>query len=124
MIPKQGSRKRTLPRLALAAALASSLAAQEGPQPIARFTDEAAKAGLTARNTFGGVDSKKYIVETTGTGVAIFDFDNDGWPDIFLVNGTTLDPLAGQAPPSNHLYRNNHDGTFSDVTERAGLAHS
>ena len=58
---------------------------------IAYFVDEAAKRGLTAQNTFGGVDTKKYIIETTGTGVAIFDYDNDGWPDIFVVNGTTLD---------------------------------
>ncbi len=84
--------------------------------------DEAAKAGLSASNTFGGVDTKKFIIETTGTGVAIFDYDNDGWPDIFVVNGTTLDPLPGQKPPTNHLYHNNHDGTFTDVTEKAGLA--
>src|SRR5215475_2035326 len=88
---------------------------------IAYFTDEAEKRGLTARNVFGGVDTKKYIIETTGTGVAIFDYDNDGWPDIFVVNGTTLDPLTGKKPPTNHLYHNNHDGTFTDVTEKAGL---
>jgi len=70
---------------------------------------------------FGGIETKKYIIETTGTGVAIFDYDNDGWPDIFLVNGTRLgSPPAGPAP-SNHLYRNNHDGTFTDVTAKAGL---
>jgi hypothetical protein len=91
---------------------------------IAYFVDEAAKVGLTAQNTFGGVDSKKYIIETTGTGVAIFDYDNDGWPDIFVVNGTTLEPLAGRKQPTNHLYHNNRDGTFTDVTEKAGLAHS
>src|SRR6267154_1690334 len=89
---------------------------------IANFIDIADKAGLTAVNVFGGVDTKKYIIETTGTGVAIFDYDNDGWPDIFVVNGTTLEPLAGKKPPTNHLYHNNHDGTFTDVTERAGLA--
>jgi enediyne biosynthesis protein E4 len=91
---------------------------------IAYFVDEAKKAGLNAPNIFGGVDTKKYIIETTGTGVAIFDYDNDGWPDIFVVNGTTLDPTAGQKTPTNHLYRNNHDGTFQDVTEKAGLAHT
>jgi len=91
---------------------------------VAYFVDEAQKAGLNAPNTFGGVDTKKFIIETTGTGVAIFDYDNDGWPDIFVVNGTTLDPLAGKKPPTNHLYRNNHDGTFRDVTEKAGLAHT
>ena len=93
------------------------------PKKIAYFVDQAVKAGLRAANTFGGVDSKKFILETTGTGVAIFDYDNDGWPDIFVVNGTTLDPLAGKKPPTNHLYHNNHDGTFTDVTEKAGLAH-
>src|SRR5579859_6928756 len=89
---------------------------------IAYFTDEAVQRGLAARNVFGGVDTKKYIIETTGTGVAIFDYDNDGWPDIFVVNGTTLDLLPKKKSPTNHLYHNNHDGTFTDVTERAGLA--
>ena len=92
---------------------------------IAYFVDEAAKAGLNAPNTFGGVDTKKFIIETTGTGVAIFDYDNDGWPDIFVVNGTTLDPMPGKKQPTNHLYHNNHDGTFTDVTEKKqGCAHS
>jgi hypothetical protein len=91
---------------------------------IAYFVDEAGKAGLSASNTFGGVDTKRFIIETTGTGVAIFDYDNDGWPDIFVVNGTTLDPLSGNKPPTNHLYHNNHDGTFTEVTEKAGLVHS
>ena len=55
----------------------------------------------TASNVFGGEDTKKYIIETTGTGVAIFDYDNDGWPDIFLVNGTTLEGFpAGKLPPT------------------------
>jgi len=94
------------------------------PKKIAYFVDEAAKAGLSAPNTFGGVDTKKFIIETTGTGVAIFDYDNDGWPDIFVVNGTTLDPLPGKRQPTNHLYHNNHDGTFTDVTEKAGLTHT
>lgn len=86
---------------------------------IAHFTDIAEKARLTAPNVFGGVDTKKYIIETTGTGVAIFDYDNDGWPDIFFVNGTTLDSRGKAA--TNHLYRNNHDGTFTDVTAKTGL---
>src|ERR1700738_3768344 len=60
-------------------------------QPIASFTDVAEKAGLTMQDVFGGVTTKKYIIETTGTGVAIFDYDNDGWPDIFIVNGTNLE---------------------------------
>ena len=71
---------------------------------------------------FGGVDTKKYIIETTGTGVAIFDYDNDGWPDIFIVNGTTLEGFPPEQAPTNHLYHNNHDGTFTDVTAKAGLS--
>jgi enediyne biosynthesis protein E4 len=95
--------------------------AKAPPDPIANFTDIADKAGLTMQNVFGGVTTKKYIIETTGTGVAIFDYDNDGWPDIFIVNGTKLEGFPPGKGPSNHLYRNNHDGTFSDVTEKAGL---
>jgi len=92
--------------------------------PIAHFRDVAQKAGLTAPVIFGGETTKKYIIETTGTGVAIFDYDNDGWPDIFVVNGTTLAPLASKKTPTSHLYHNNHDGTFTDVTEKAGLTHT
>jgi len=91
-------------------------------QPVANFVDIADKAGLTMKNVFGGLDTKKYIIETTGTGVALFDYDNDGWLDIFFVNGTTLEDMkAGKSGPTNHLYHNNHDGTFTDVTEKAGL---
>jgi enediyne biosynthesis protein E4 len=89
---------------------------------VAHFTDAALQSGLTMMNVFGGTDTKKYIIETTGTGVAIFDYDNDGWPDIFLVNGTTLEGAPKVKAPTNHLYRNNHDGTFTDVTEKAGLS--
>ena len=80
------------------------IGAQQSPAkaaaPIANFVDIAEKSGLTMTNVFGGKDTKKYIIETTGTGVAIFDYDNDGWPDIFLVNGTTLEGFpAGTRPP-------------------------
>jgi hypothetical protein len=92
-------------------------------KPLAHFTDIAKKAGLTDPVVFGGVDTKKYIIETTGTGVAIFDYDNDGWPDIFIVNGTSLDASPTKASTS-HLYHNNHDGTFTDVTKKAGLTHT
>jgi enediyne biosynthesis protein E4 len=96
--------------------------AKPAQQPVANFIDIAEKAGITLTTVFGGVDTKKYIIETTGTGVAIFDYDNDGWPDIFFVNGTTLEAAKAGKGPTNHLYHNNHDGTFTDVTEKAGLA--
>jgi hypothetical protein len=90
-------------------------------KPVAQFVDVAEKSGITMTNVFGGKDAKKYIIETTGTGVAIFDYDNDGWPDIYFVNGTTLEGFPNGKEPSNHLYRNNHDGTFSDMSKFAGL---
>ena len=97
----------------------TSLNAQSATKPVevANFVDIAEKTGLTMTNVFGGLDTKKYIIETTGTGVAIFDYDNDGWPDIFFVNGTTLEGKGS----TSHLYHNNHEGTFTDVTERVGL---
>jgi enediyne biosynthesis protein E4 len=99
-------------------------AAARTTAPIAHFSDYAVKAGLTAPVIFGGENTKKYIIETTGTGVAIFDYDNDGWPDIFIVNGTKLEEFAAGQAPTNHLYHNNHDGSFTDVTAKAGLAHT
>ncbi len=86
----------------------------------AHFVDVAAAAGLRAPTIYGGVDTKKYILESTGCGCAFIDFDNDGWMDLFLLCGTRLDG----APPdaTNRLYKNNRDGTFTDVTEKAGLA--
>ncbi|MBV9760136.1 MAG: CRTAC1 family protein [Acidobacteriaceae bacterium] len=83
------------------------------------LTDVAAKAGLTAPLIYGPEDHKAYILETVGCGCAFFDYDNDGWLDIFLLNGTRFEG----APPgtSNRLYHNNRDGTFTDVTEKAGL---
>jgi hypothetical protein len=74
-------------------------------------------------NVNGGVTTKKYIIETTGSGVAVIDYDNDGWPDIFIVNGTTLDAHESRrsTPPTGHLYHNNHNGTFRDVTNAARI---
>src|SRR6184192_3770481 len=89
---------------------------------VADFVDLGAKARLDVRVISGGEISRKYILESTGTGVAIFDYDNDGWPDIFFVNGTTVQGFSGVNAPSNHLYHNNHDGTFTDVTVSAGLS--
>jgi hypothetical protein len=85
----------------------------------AHFVDVAAAAGLHAPVIYGDIESKKYIVESTGCGCAFIDYDNDGWMDLFVLCGTRL----GGAPEgtTNRLYKNNRDGTFTDVTEKAGL---
>ena len=85
-----------------------------------RFTDVAAAAGLTAPVIYGRVDRKDYLLETTGSGVAFLDYDNDGWLDLFIPSGARF----GTNPPEaiNRLYKNNRDGTFTDVTMKAGLA--
>jgi enediyne biosynthesis protein E4 len=85
-----------------------------------RFTDVAAAAGLTAPVIYGGIDRKDYLLETTGSGVAFLDYDNDGWLDVFIPSGARF----GTNPPEaiNRLYKNNRDGTFTDVTLKAGLA--
>ena len=88
----------------------------------AKFTDIAASAGLTRPVIYGGVDHKNYIIETTGCGCAFIDYDNDGWVDIFILSGTRLEGNPEGA--SNRLYKNNRDGTFTDVTEKAGLLRS
>ncbi len=85
----------------------------------ARFTDIAAAAGLRATTIYGGIDQKQEIIETTGCGVAFFDYDSDGWLDIFVLSGTRLEGDPAEA--TNRLYHNNRDGTFTDVTDKAGL---
>jgi hypothetical protein len=124
--------RRTM--LALLAATADAAFAQGissrgvKPQPrgkpsgrpfLARFTDVARQAGLTQPMVYGGIDTKSYIIEVVGCGVAFLDYDNDGWLDLFVLSGTRLDG----APPdaTNRLYKNNRDGTFTDVTAKAGL---
>ena len=91
-------------------------------QPGVQFLDVAPQAGLTLPNVWGGVERKRSIIETKGSGVAFFDFDKDGWIDIYLTNGNRLDAHwdPGKAPTS-HLYKNNRDGTFTDITEKSGL---
>src|SRR5450432_450972 len=88
-----------------------------------RFVNVAKEAGLHAKTIFGAERKNKYLLETTGCGVAFIDYDNDGWIDIFFVNGTRfqLDQLTGPKPVSR-LYKNNRDGTFTDVTLKAGVA--
>jgi enediyne biosynthesis protein E4 len=88
------------------------------------FVNVAHEAGLHAKTIFGGEHKNKYLLETTGCGVAFYDYDNDGWLDIFLVNGTRLEGFPAGSEPTSHLFRNNRDGTFTDVTAKAGVAHS
>jgi enediyne biosynthesis protein E4 len=88
------------------------------------FLNIAREAGLNAKTIFGGEHKNKYLLETTGCGVAFYDYDNDGWLDIFLVNGTRLEGFPAGSEPTSHLFRNNRDGTFTDVTAKAGIAHS
>jgi hypothetical protein len=86
------------------------------------FMDVADKAGLTGWHHIAGTPEKRFIVEAKGPGVALLDYDNDGWLDIYLVNGSTYNALDGkEAPPQAALFHNNHDGTFTNVAAKAGV---
>jgi len=85
------------------------------------FSEVAESAGITHQTVFGGVHRNRFLLETTGPGVALIDVDDDGWLDIFVVNGTTFDRTADEGAPSAHLYRNLRDGRFQDVTDAMGL---
>ena len=100
---------------------------QSTPTPKAassvQFVDVAREAGLTAPNVWGGTDHKRYIIEAKGSGLAFFDYDHDGWLDIYLTNGDRFgEPWPAGKAPTSHLYKNNRDGTFTDVTDKSGLA--
>jgi hypothetical protein len=88
---------------------------------LAEFTDIGKQAGLVFPTIYGDVDHKDYILETVGCGCAFIDYDNDGWMDLLVLSGSRV----SGAPPgtSNRLYKNNRNGTFTDVTETAGLLH-
>ena len=88
------------------------------------FLNVARESGLNVKTFFGGEHKNKYLLETTGCGIAFYDYDNDGWLDIFIVNGWRLEGFPTGSEPTSHLFRNNRDGTFTDVTAKAGLAHS
>ncbi len=88
------------------------------------FKNVALESGLTAVTVFGGKRTNRYLLETTGCGTAVLDYDNDGWLDIFLVNGSVLEGFPKGKEPISHLYRNRRDGTFEDVTAEAGLLQS
>jgi enediyne biosynthesis protein E4 len=93
--------------------------APSGRPFYAHFTDIAGKAGLVAPTVYGYPDHKDYILEAVGCGCAFLDYDNDGWMDIFVLTGTRMNGAPGGT--TNRLYKNNRDGTFSDVTDKAGL---
>ena len=124
--PGQWTRRRvlrTMPTALMSALIPSRLRAVATPKdpaaPFSRFVDIAASAGLTETMIYGEHDHMTYIVEVNGGGCAFFDYDNDGWMDIFILGGRLLDTTPKGA--SNRLYHNNRDGTFTDVTEKAGL---
>jgi len=117
--PQQSNRSQ--PRTHHVAA-ASRAGNRQAHSSAVSFADVTHAAGIDFHLACGGRE-KRYIMESMCGGIAIFDYDNDGWMDILLVNGSTLEDLkAGKCHPSK-LYRNNHDGTFSDVTTKAGLTH-
>ncbi len=87
------------------------------------FADVTRESGLASFRHRSGTPEKKYILEAPGSGLALLDFDNDGWLDVYLLNGSTYEAYRGkEKAPSAALFRNNHDGTFADVTAKAGVA--
>jgi hypothetical protein len=102
-----------------APALPRALLSQTRPPPL-YFADATTKAGLKLERIVA--QEKRYLIETMGGGVAWLDYDNDGWLDVYLTNAPTIASFRAGRLPANRLYRNNHDGTFSDVTEKAGVA--
>jgi len=90
------------------------------PWPVT-FTDVAPHAGLTSPTVYGDEYTKRYIVEANGPGIAFYDYDHDGWLDVFVPSGTRLEGFPPGHEPTNRLYHNNRDGTFTDVTQKAGL---
>src|SRR5262245_51218943 len=93
------------------------------PFPVS-FTDVAREGGLNMKFSYGDERKKKYIIEANGSGVAFLDFDNDGLEDIFLVNGSRLQPFPKGKEPTNHLYHNTGQGKFQEVTREAHVAKS
>jgi hypothetical protein len=87
------------------------------------FLNVARESGLNAKTIYGGEHKNKYLLETTGCGAAFYDYDNDDWLDIFLVNGWRLEGFPKGQEPVSHLFKNNRDGTFTDVTSKSGLLH-
>jgi enediyne biosynthesis protein E4 len=93
----------------------------EDPPPL--FVDITAESGIRFQHVNCDPDTKDYIFEAKGGGIGAFDYDNDGWIDILVVQGSTLEMIKNGTSPSMALYRNKGDGTFEDVTQKAGLTH-
>ncbi len=103
-------------------------AAPKAPSPVTgtplsfSFLDVAKSSGLNARTIYGGEHKNRFLLETTGCGVAFYDFDQDDWIDLFLVNGTRLEGFAKADAPLSRLFKNNRDGTFTDITAGSGIS--
>jgi len=114
---------RSLALLSANACLPKGVFAARAPQvlvsPFSHFVEVAQSAGLTETMVYGDFDKATYIIEVMGAGCAFMDYDNDGWIDVFVLGGRRLEDTPASA--SNRLYRNNRDGTFTDVTAKAGL---
>lgn len=95
----------------------------EGTRLGVSFTDVLKESGIGFKNIYGGESHNKYLLETTGCGLAFYDYDDDGWMDLFFVNGWRLEGFAKGKEPYCHLFKNNRDGTFTDVTIGTGLEH-
>ncbi|HLZ51686.1 MAG TPA: CRTAC1 family protein [Candidatus Acidoferrum sp.] len=128
-------RKQYLNRLASDAGASSAFFSNQGvssaPNPYppppkeigVNFLNVARESGLNAKTIYGGEHKNKFLLETTGCGAAFYDYDNDDWLDIFLVNGWRLEGFPKGQEPVSHLFKNNRDGTFTDVTSKSGLLH-
>jgi hypothetical protein len=128
--PKPATAPQSQGSVSTGAAYAPVLDANKRPITAGGFVDSgpivlqdvAEKAGLAKWKHVMGTPAKKFILETVGSGVALIDYDNDGWLDIYLVNGSTYEAMAGKEPsPPSALFHNNHDGTFTDVAAKAGV---
>ena len=111
-----------------AMAIATIAAGQSDTSWPVRFTDVAERAGLTHPSIYGGLDRKRFILETNGCGTGFLDYDGDGWLDALVLSGTRFEEgsrrersWSAKERPTSRLYRNRHDGTFEDVTARVGL---
>jgi hypothetical protein len=109
----------TLAATMVPAKLGAALPGVKAPTPFSKFVDVGHAAGLTEITVCGEIESFTYIIESMATGCAFFDYDNDGWMDIFIVGSRRLENTPAYA--TNRLYKNNRDGTFKDVTAKAGL---